>query len=116
MPDELRAGVDAVLADLETTGFDPHAGRRLTSYADAAGLVDIRHEIEPYHRIVGTPDPATAAAWERKIATLRDNYLGRLFPEKTHNAWVFDAFLEFILSEDTMTWSLLHLVQGTVEG
>jgi SAM-dependent methyltransferase len=113
MPDELRAGVDAVLADFATTGFDPDAGRRLTSYAAAAGLVDIRHEIEPYHRIVGTPDSATAVAWERKIATLRDNYLRRLFPEKAYNAWVFDAFLEFILSEDTMTWSLLHLVQGS---
>jgi len=113
MSDELRAGVDAVLADLVTTGFDPHAGRRLPAYAAAADLVDVRHDIEPYHRIVGAPDPATAAAWERKIATIRDNYLHRLFPDKSRNAWVFDAFLEFILSEDTMTWSLLHLVQGS---
>jgi ubiquinone/menaquinone biosynthesis C-methylase UbiE len=113
MPGELSAGVDEVLADFATTGFDPHAGRRLKTYAAAAGLVDIRHEIEPYHRIVGAPDPATAAAWERKIATIRENYL-RLFPEKAHSAWVFDAFMGFILSEETMTWSLLHLVQGTV--
>jgi hypothetical protein len=113
-PDELRAGVDEVLADLATTGFDPHAGRRLKTYAAAAALVDIRHEIEPYHRIVGAPDQATAAAWDRKISTIRGNYLERLFPEKAHNAWVFDAFMEFILSEETMTWSLLHLVQGTV--
>jgi Methyltransferase domain len=55
MSDDLRAGVDEVLADLAATGFDPHAGRHLATYATAAGLVDIRHEIEPYHRIVGTP-------------------------------------------------------------
>jgi SAM-dependent methyltransferase len=113
MSEELRAGVKAVLADLATTGFDPDAGGRLSTYAAAAGLVDIRHEIEPYHRIVGAPDPATAVAWQLKIATVRDNYLQHLFPEKTQNAWVFDAFLEFILSADTMTWSLLHLVQGS---
>jgi ubiquinone/menaquinone biosynthesis C-methylase UbiE len=113
MSDDLRAGVDEVLADLAATGFDPHAGRHLATYATAAGLVDIRHEIEPYHRIVGTPDPVTAAAWSRKVTTIRDNYLHRLFPGKTRNAWVFDAFMEFILSDDTMTWSLLHLVQGT---
>ena len=28
MPDELRAGVDEVLGDLATTGFDPNAGQR----------------------------------------------------------------------------------------
>jgi ubiquinone/menaquinone biosynthesis C-methylase UbiE len=116
MSDELRAGAGEVLADLATAGFDPHAGRHLAAYAATAGLVDIRHEIEPYHRIVGAPDAATAAAWHRKVTTLRDNYLQRLFPAKTRNAWVFDAFMEFILSEETMTWSLLHLVQGTKRG
>jgi ubiquinone/menaquinone biosynthesis C-methylase UbiE len=113
MPDDLRREVDAIIADLSATGFDPHAGRRLAGYARDAGLVDIRHEIEPYHRIVGAPDPQTAAAWTLKIETIRDNYVRRLFPEKAHNRRVFDEFLRFVLSEDTMTWSLLHLVQGT---
>lgn len=112
MSEDLRAGIESVLADLATAGFDPNVGRRLSTHVAAAGLVEIRHEIEPYHRIVGAPDPATAAAWRLKIETIRDNYLHHLFPERTDNAWVFDAFIQFILSEDTMTWSLLHLVQG----
>jgi ubiquinone/menaquinone biosynthesis C-methylase UbiE len=111
--DRLRRGLDEVLADLAATGFDPHAGRKLATYARAAGLVDIRHEIEPYHRIVGVPDPRTARAWRLKIESIRDNYVHRLFPEKAGNAWVFDDFLAFVLSDHSMTWSLLHLVQGT---
>jgi ubiquinone/menaquinone biosynthesis C-methylase UbiE len=114
MNPRLQAGLDSVVADLKQTGFDPHIGRRLTAVARAAGLTDVRHEIEPYHRIVGRPDARTLDLWRRKIQGLRANYLGHLFPEKTHLAWVFDAYLDFLEREDTMTWSLLHLVQGTV--
>jgi hypothetical protein len=73
----------------------------------------VREEIEPYHRIVGAPDAATAAAWRSKLKIIRESYVTRLFPHKAGKAWVFDAFLEFLLDPDTMTWSLLHLVQGT---
>jgi SAM-dependent methyltransferase len=114
MDSALQAGVAEVVADLGRTGFDPHVGRRLPAVAAQAELVDVRHEIEPYHRIVGRPDERTMAAWRGKVAGLRANYLDHLFPENTHLAWVFDAYLEFLEREDTMTWSLLHLVQGTV--
>jgi ubiquinone/menaquinone biosynthesis C-methylase UbiE len=114
MAPALEAGLAEVVTDLRTTGFDPHIGRRLPAIARACGLSDVRHEIEPYHRIVGRPDSDTMAAWERKIEGLRANYLCRLFPEKGHLGWVFDAYIEFLAHEDTMTWSLLHLVQGTV--
>jgi ubiquinone/menaquinone biosynthesis C-methylase UbiE len=113
MPAALRAGIDEVMADLATTGFDPFAGRKLAAHAVAAGLTGIREEIEPYHRIVGAPDGATAAAWRTKIHIIRDSYVERLFPHKADRRWVFDAFLDFLLSEETMTWSLLYLVQGT---
>ena len=109
----LQAGLAEVVADLGKTGFDPHVGRRLPGLARAAGLRKIRHEIEPYHRIVGRPDVWTIASWRRKIDGLRANYLD-LYPERQHLAWVFDAYLDFLERDDTMTWSLLHLVQGTV--
>jgi ubiquinone/menaquinone biosynthesis C-methylase UbiE len=109
----LHTALTEIIDDLRFTGFDPDIGAKLPALAHAAGLSDIRHEIEPYHRIVGTPDERTAKAWQRKIEGLRHNYLHHLFPHKQHLAWVFDAFIAFIRSEDTMTWSLLHLVQGT---
>jgi SAM-dependent methyltransferase len=113
MDPALQAGLDEILADLAETGFDPEIGAKLPDLAAAAGLVDVRHEIEPYHRIVGTPDPSTAAAWRLKLAILRENYLTRLFPDKADRAWIFDAFLAFLQRQDTMSWSLLHLVQAT---
>ncbi len=111
MQPELRAGLDEVIGDLRQTGFDPHVGRRLPTLAREAGLVQLRHDIEPYHRIIGRPDDRAAEAWQRKIRGIQANYVGNLFPDKQHLAWVFDAYLEFLLREDTMTWSLLHLVQ-----
>jgi len=113
MPPELQHGLDEILADLAQTGFDPDIGAKLPKLASAAGLIDIRHELEPYHRIVGAPDPSTAAAWRLKIAILKDNYLTRLFPDKADRAWIFDAFLAFLQRQDTMSWSLLRLVQAT---
>jgi ubiquinone/menaquinone biosynthesis C-methylase UbiE len=113
MDPALRRELDAIIADLATTGFDADAGRKLTHYASEVGLVDIRHTVAHYHRVLGAPDAPTAAAWRRKIETIRDNYVHWLFPQKAHKRWVFDAFLEFLMSEDTMTWSLVHLVQGT---
>jgi ubiquinone/menaquinone biosynthesis C-methylase UbiE len=112
MDPALRRELDAIFADLATTGFDPDAGRKLPAYASHAGLVGIRHAKEHYHRIIGRPDARTAAAWQLKVETIRDNYVERLFPLKADKRWVFDAFLEFLLSEDTMTWSVVHLVQG----
>jgi SAM-dependent methyltransferase len=113
MDPALQAGLDEILADLAQTGFDPDVGAKLPDLAAAAGLVDVRHEIEPYQRIVGTPDPSTAAAWRLKLQILQEDYLTRLFPDKANRAWIFDAFLAFLQRADTMSWSLLHLVQAT---
>jgi len=113
MEDDLRHELDEIMDDLAATGFDPHCGRKLAGFARAAGLVGVRESVEPHHFLVGTPDPRTAAAWRVKIETIRDNYTRRLCPHKAHKAHVFDALLDFVMRPDTMTWSLLHLVQGT---
>jgi ubiquinone/menaquinone biosynthesis C-methylase UbiE len=110
---EFDSHLAEIMSDLATNGFDPHIGRKLPALAEAAGLVDIRVAVEPYHRIVGRPDAATLDHWRAKIDGIRSNYLNRLFPEKVDKAPFFDSFVEFIASEDTMTWSNLYLVQGT---
>ena len=109
----LRRELDEIIADLATTGFDPDSGRKLAGFAKEAGLANIRHAVEPYHRINGRPSARSIGAWQRKIEGIRDNYTTWLFPHKAHKAWVFDAFLGFLSQEETSTWSVLHLVQGT---
>jgi ubiquinone/menaquinone biosynthesis C-methylase UbiE len=112
LPDELRRRLADVLVDLRRMGFDPRIGKKLASLARRAGLVDVRESIEPHHRIVGEPDERTAEAWTRKLLTLKQRYLQQLPVEQADKAAALDDLLAFILSGETMTWSLLHLVQG----
>lgn len=113
LPDELQQQLDEVVEDLRGTGFDPFIGSKLKSYAQAAGLTDITETIEPYHHIIGRPDPEVADHWRRKITGLKQNYTVRLFPEKTHMVSFFDDILDFMMNEKTMTWSNLYMIQGT---
>lgn len=110
---EFTRCLDEVMGVLATTGFDPCIGSKLEDYARAAGLVDLRVRMEPYHWIVGRPDEATCDAWRRKIATIRHAYLTRLAPHDAGKATFFDDFLAHIMAEDTVTWSWSYLVQGT---
>jgi SAM-dependent methyltransferase len=112
LPDELERRLADVLVDLRRIGFDPRIGSKLAALARRAGLVDVRESIEPHHRIVGAPDERTAEAWTRKLLTLKQTYVQQLPPEQVGKADALDDLLAFIRSEETMTWSLLHLVQG----
>ena len=109
---ELKRELDEVMNDLATTGFDAYIGTKLHSYASAAGLTNVLQAIEPYHHIVGKPDEEVADQWRRKINGMKANYTVKLFPEKSHLGRFFDDMLAFILSEETMTWSNLYMVQG----
>jgi ubiquinone/menaquinone biosynthesis C-methylase UbiE len=109
---ELKRELNEVINDLATTGFDPFIGSKLHSYATAAGLSNVLQTIEPYHRVLGKPDEEIADQWRRKITGLKSNYTVKLFPGKAHLGRFFDDMLAFILSEETMTWSNLYLVQG----
>jgi SAM-dependent methyltransferase len=112
LPGKLERRLVGVLADLRQVGFDPRIGSKLPGLARRAGLVDIRQSIEPHHRIVGEPDEPTAAAWTRKLQTLKQLYLQQLPADEVEKADALDDLLAFILSGETMTWSLLYLVQG----
>jgi SAM-dependent methyltransferase len=112
LPEKLERRLTGVLADLSQIGFDPRIGSKLAALARRAGLVGIRQSIEPHHRIVGQPDESTAAAWTRKLQTLKQLYLQHLPADEAEKADALDDLLDFILSGETMTWSLLYLVQG----
>jgi ubiquinone/menaquinone biosynthesis C-methylase UbiE len=112
LPADLERRLADVLVDLRRIGFDPRIGSKLAALARRAGLVEVRESIEPHHRIVGVPDEHTAQAWTRKLRTLKRIYQQQLPPERAGKADALDDLLAFILGEETMTWSLLHLVQG----
>ena len=112
LPEDLERRLAAVLLDLRRVGFDPRIGKKLAGLARSTGLVDVRESIEPHHRIVGAPDERAAQAWTRKLLALKRIYLGQLPSEEAGKAEALDDLLAFILSGETMTWSLLHLVQG----
>lgn len=113
MSARFQASVNEIMADLATTGFDPRAGSRLSRYAHEAGLVDIRQQVEPYHWIVGKPDAPTTVAWTARLEGIKETYMSRVAPDKPQMAAFFDEFLALVLADDTMTWSLAYLVQGT---
>jgi SAM-dependent methyltransferase len=112
LPRELERRLAEVLGDLRRTGFDPRIGSKLRSLASRAGLVGVRESVEPHHRILGAPDEPTADAWRRKLGAVKAAY-ERLMPGRASRARALDDLLAFIMRDDTMTWSLLHLVQGT---
>ena len=112
LPEKLERSLAEVLADLRRIGFDPRIGSKLAGLARRAGLVDVRESIEPHHRIVGAPDEPTAEAWTRKLQTLKQLYVQHLPADEAEKADALDDLLGFILSGETMTWSLLYLVQG----
>jgi SAM-dependent methyltransferase len=112
LPTELERRLAHVLVDLRRLGFDPRIGSKLASLARRAGLVHVRESIEPHHRIVGEPDGRAAEAWTRKLRGLKQTYLQNLPVEEAEKAEALEDLLAFILSAETMTWSLLHLVQG----
>jgi ubiquinone/menaquinone biosynthesis C-methylase UbiE len=113
LPLQLATDLEIAMAGLATTGFDPRAGSRLREYAQVAGLVDVRQQVEPYHWIVGRPDRPTSEAWTVKLGTIKQTYSSRVSQHGSLREEFFDDLLSFILADDTMTWSLAYLVQGT---
>ena len=53
-------------------------------------------QVEPYHWIIGRPDDPTAAAWRRKLTTIRHNYMTRFAPYDVGKAAFFDALLQHV--------------------
>ncbi|MBU0516130.1 MAG: methyltransferase domain-containing protein [Proteobacteria bacterium] len=113
LSDELSAGL-AEIFDLigARTGFDPFVGRKLYSYFFEVGLKEIKVDLRPYHTVFGAPSPEVMAQWEQKIRIFQDNFQ-KLSPEKYRTAApLFEGFLDFLAREDTVTYSILFMVQG----
>lgn len=107
----LQAGLERVLAFLQSTGFDPFVGRKLFHLAHAAGLKNLQVRAEPYHLIAGRADQHTMDLWTMKLDIAE--------AATTHALGSLEAalelkrrFLDYLQRDDTMTYSTVFTVSG----
>jgi SAM-dependent methyltransferase len=103
--------VTRVLGSLEQTGFDPFVGRKLFWLARNSGLDNVRVQVEGYHLIAGTIDPAQYKQWELKLEIAKTR-----MQEALGSAYEADEeirrFLNYLRRPDTLTYSNVFTVAG----
>jgi ubiquinone/menaquinone biosynthesis C-methylase UbiE len=113
LDNDLAAGLDQIFDIIgHKTGFDPYVGRKLYTYFHEVGFSNIRVDALPYHLIAGAPGGEIREQWVEKILIFKENFKliepGR-YPEFEP---MFDRFLDFLDREDTLTYSVVFIVQG----
>jgi ubiquinone/menaquinone biosynthesis C-methylase UbiE len=111
MSDELTRGLDSLMVALAGQ-FDPYAGRKLFSRFKRANLCDIRVHMLPYHLYAGTASPRDMDNWVAKFRTIRPVGVRALGSEDAYDRWA-QSFLGFLEDDNTFTYSVLFLVEGT---
>jgi SAM-dependent methyltransferase len=111
-PDEhLERLLATLLLHLQKTGFDPHVGRKLFSFARGAGLEDIAVRVAGYHLYAGSILPADEALWETKLEIALPR-IAEALGSRDEAAALKAAFLEYLRREDTLTHSVAFTVCG----
>lgn len=109
-PPEVEEGLARLMPALRGR-FDPMAGRKLFHRFRLAGLARVRVHALPYHLYAGAAPERDLANWEAKFRTLRPA------GEKAFGgaaAWTRfgERFLQMLRDPDTLTYSVLFLVEG----
>ena len=111
-PDEaFQSSLEKVVDALATSGFDPFVGRKLFHLAYTAGLEEIQVQVEPYHLYAGKIDEHNYRLWELKLdiaIPAAAKALGRQEAAQKLKA----QFLEYLLREDSLTYSTIFTVTG----
>jgi ubiquinone/menaquinone biosynthesis C-methylase UbiE len=110
--DELERDLQAVVEALSKTGFDPFVGRKLFSYAKAVGLVDVKVRTDSYHLIAGKIDADNFKLWELKLDIALPAAAKVLGSQQAAQA-LKQRFLQYLLREDSLTYSVVFTVVGT---
>jgi ubiquinone/menaquinone biosynthesis C-methylase UbiE len=111
----LQRGIEAVMAGLAGTGFDPFVGRKLFTLAHRAGLADIQVQVECYHLIAGKIDPTLLQQWKLKLEIATPQIARILGTERAAKEQV-SRFLEYLRRADTLTYSNVFTVTGNKRG
>jgi SAM-dependent methyltransferase len=109
--DELQTGLEKVMAALGKTGFDPFVGRKLFGLARNAGLSNIKVNAESYHLFAGKIDEHNLQLWEMKL-DIALPVAAKALGGKRAGEKLKKKFLDYLCSDDTLTYSVLFSVSG----
>jgi ubiquinone/menaquinone biosynthesis C-methylase UbiE len=102
----------AVLEKVLGKSFDPHAGRRLFHRFRKAGLEDVKVRAMPYHLYAGAAPEHEMRNWEQKFKTLRSRAADAFGGLASYDAFAAE-YLQHLRDPDTLTYSVLFLVEWT---
>jgi ubiquinone/menaquinone biosynthesis C-methylase UbiE len=91
--------------------FDPYAGRKLYHRFRRARLDAVKVHVLPYHVLADELTEAQRFNWELKLRTLRPLGARALGGEEQYDAFARE-YLAMLADPDTLTYSVLHLVEG----
>jgi ubiquinone/menaquinone biosynthesis C-methylase UbiE len=112
---QLQSVTKRVLKGLERTGFDPFVGRKLFYLMKKAGLSDVQVHVENYHLFAGRIDDKNYALWEMKL-DIAISAAERILASRSSAEELKNRFLDYLLREDTLTYSVIFTVWGTKPG
>ena len=110
--DDLAQMIEEAMVALASTGFDPFVGRKLFSYLSIAKAANIQMQIEPYHVIAGTISNIQKEQWALKLDIAKRSLTQLKSASFAENLCA--AFLKHLKSPNTLTYSSIFTVVGTV--
>lgn len=109
---ELEKDLNAVVEALSKTGFDPFIGRKLFSYANAAGLKEVKARADSYHLFAGKIDEHNLKLWQLKL-DIALPAIAKILGSQQAAQDLKRRFLEYLLREDTLTYSVVFTIEGS---
>lgn len=108
---ELNDQLHRVLTELHSTGFDPFVGRKLFSFAQNAGLRDIKVRAESYHLFAGKIDKENDRLWTLKLDIALPT-IAKILGSDNAAQSLRVRFLKYLRRDDTLTYSVMFSVLG----
>jgi ubiquinone/menaquinone biosynthesis C-methylase UbiE len=113
MDPALRVELVEAMRLLGSTGFDPLVGRKLFSWFQRAGLVDVSVQVQPYQVYAGGVPDHEWSNWQTKLA-VGTQRLVDLSGERPRWEAFRDDYLAWLRRPDVFYYASLILVRGTV--
>jgi SAM-dependent methyltransferase len=108
---ELQQTIERVISRLSSTGFDPFVGRKLFHLSHAAGLTDIKVQLDPYHLYAGCIENEQLELWRTKLEIARPQ-LKKVLGSDEAALKYSEQFLAYLRRPDTLTYSCVFTVVG----